>query len=452
MKFRRGLVFFLSESLPTAVSSLLADFRLLTNESIREASASGLTARGSLSRFALARARTAGVNSLYSLEASRLALALLKGHRRRLRRGSPSRLPYVRTPHLRATAQCFHLDVATGKLRLSLRFGEWTSILLPMSAYHRARLMETGVSVQQVLLLPHKAVLILARAVPEPYRATALYAWDTNESSLDGVRVRPAPVLASIPVHAPGTACLPLRPAPLPSELAKSSIPSEARLVRLRFPQIRTIQGRHFVRARRLAKKKAHDARVRRRLLSREGRRQGNRIRTRLHVLSRDLVDRAFRERAAIALEDLTGMPIRSRVRRSTRRRLSAWPRRELHRQIAYKAEAMGVPVYWCNPFRTSTTCPRCGAFQKHRSRVGPRFDCEDCGWSMDRQFNAGVNIGRTVLREYSRELGGLRLSPDALLEDAMRPLYLARRTRRARVERRSREGSSNSAGPSRAC
>jgi hypothetical protein len=41
----------------------------------------------------------------------------------------------------------------------------------------------------------------------------------------------------------------------------------------------------------------------------------------------------------------------------------------------------------------------------------------------MDRQLNAGVNIGRTALRS-SAELGGLRLDLDALSRDARRPRY----------------------------
>jgi hypothetical protein len=41
----------------------------------------------------------------------------------------------------------------------------------------------------------------------------------------------------------------------------------------------------------------------------------------------------------------------------------------------------------------------------------------------MDRQLNAGLNVGRTALREIA-ELGGLRLDLDALSEDAMRPHY----------------------------
>jgi hypothetical protein len=43
----------------------------------------------------------------------------------------------------------------------------------------------------------------------------------------------------------------------------------------------------------------------------------------------------------------------------------------------------------------------------------------------MDRQLNAGVNIGQTVLRDYGRtELGGLKLDLDALSDDTMKPRY----------------------------
>jgi transposase len=105
------------------------------------------------------------------------------------------------------------------------------------------------------------------------------------------------------------------------------------------------------------------------------------------------------------------------------RRRLSQWPRAELHRQLAYKAAEEGVPVYWLDPYRTSRTCPRCGELSKPRSRVGPRFVCSRCGWAVDRQLNAGVNLGMTALRRVAA-LGGLRLDPDALSEDAVKLLY----------------------------
>ena len=56
-------------------------------------------------------------------------------------------------------------------------------------------------------------------------------------------------------------------------------------------------------------------------------------------------------------------------------------------------------------------------------------FICAKCGWRLDRQINAGLNICRTALAQLHkeaemRELGGLRLDPDALVNDAMILLY----------------------------
>ena len=56
-------------------------------------------------------------------------------------------------------------------------------------------------------------------------------------------------------------------------------------------------------------------------------------------------------------------------------------------------------------------------------------FVCGKCGWRMDRQLNAGLNICRTALAEppegaMRRGLGGLRLDPDALVDDAVILLY----------------------------
>jgi putative transposase len=431
---RRSLVISLTRTLPPTIRHLLAEFRLLVNEGLREALVKGRTSRGSLSRFALDRAAAARVNGQYGIQACELALSLAKGHRRRLRRGRHSRVPYVRAPFLRTSARCFHINPVSGKVRLSLRAGEWASFEAAFSNYARERLSEPGVRLTQLQLTPALLVLVLAKESPELYEPTSLYALDTNESSLDGIRLRHCPSLGTTPT--------PPRESRTRSTPPRAAAYSEARLGRIRFPEIRSIQSRYFAVRRKLARKKAHDRRVARRLLRLQGWRVRHRVHSRLHFLSLRLVERAARERAAIALEDLTGMPVRRGVSSRTRRRLSSWPRRELHRQIAYKAEDRGVPIYWVNPRRTSTTCPRCGEVTKqHRSRVGPKFRCAKCSWSMDRQLNAGVNIGQTVLREHRAELGGLRLDPDAVLNDARRPLYLLGRTRRAMGQRRGREG-----------
>ncbi len=424
---RRSLVFSLAlpsdrdsgrPALPIEVRELQGDFRLLVNLCLREAIATNVTSRGKLSRFARSRALELRVTGPIGVAASEIALGLAAGHRKRLRRGIVARVPYVRTPFVRLPRECFHFDPDTGKLRLSLRRGEWSSVLLTVSDHHRRVLADPRHRLTQMHLGSRGAVAIYAKT-PEPeYAPTSLVALDTNERSLDGVRVT-----------------------------------SEgSNFVRVLFPEIREIQGIHFERRRFLAHKKEHDRRVGRVLLGREGRRERHRIRSRLHEISRSIIEQLATERAALVLEDLTGLP-RPRRRgsfrrgaggalrsRTFRRRLSHWPQGELHRQLTYKAQDRGVPILWMSPFRTSRTCPRCGELSEHRSRVGPRFECRACGWTLDRQLNAGVNLGLAALRR-TAGLGGLRLDPDALPHDVVSPLYPTAQHRRAREERTGREG-----------
>jgi IS605 OrfB family transposase len=386
---RRGLRFSLAAPLPPALFSLLADYRLLTNEVLRQALITGSTAKGSLSRFARDRAFVHRLTGQHAIVASEIALSLAASHRSRVRQGWHPRVPYIRQRFLRADASTFHFDPDSGRVRLSMRYGEWCSFSIQASAYHRAALAAPGVKIKQLHIGEHGASLVLERPPPTTYAPRALIALDTNESSLDGISVSP----------------------------------EANQCVRVSFPEVRSIQHTHFVRRRFLARKKTHDRRVGRMLLRREGKREHNRVDFRLHALTRRLVETAVRSQAAIALEDLTGLSSRATFGRRTHRRLSSWPRGELHRQIEYKAAELGVPIIRVAPYRTSSTCPKCGVYTKPRRRVAPVFTCSACGWRMDRQLNAGVNIGRTALRS-STELGGLRLDLDALSRDAMRPRY----------------------------
>ncbi len=394
----------------------MGDFRLLVNECLREILRTGVTSKGEISRYARTRALETRLTGTIGLAASEIACSLASGHRRRLSQGMECRIPYVRASFVRIPEKSFHFDPETGKLRLSLRRGEWTSLVVPVSDYHRAVLADPNRRVTQVHIGLRRVVFVFAQTVPTPYTPTSLVALDTNESSLDGVRVDP----------------------------------ESASFVRLVYPEIRELQFRHMGRRQFLGRKKAHDRRLSRWLLGREGRRERNRIRSRLHTLTLTLIDQLAAHHSALALEDLTGLPPPRRRRvhgrprvlasRSFRRRLSSWPRAELHRQLTYKAQDRGVPIIWVDPYLSSRTCPRCGEVSEHRRRVGTRFDCAKCGWSLDRQLNAGLNLGLTVLRT-TAGLGGLRLDPDALPQDVVRPLSGSDERRPARVERTGREG-----------
>jgi IS605 OrfB family transposase len=312
----RALVFRLREPPPSALLALFSDFRLLTNLALRRSLELSITSRQSLSRYVGDQALALRVNGSHSICAPEIALSLAAGHRRRMRESThPAKVPFVRRPFLRADDKTVHFDPVSGKLRLSLRRTEWTSVHLVVSDYHRRCLADPSVRLKQVHLTPDRAGFVLEKTLPTPFTPASLLALDTNEGSLDGVTVGPSGVTP----------------------------------VRVDFREIPLIQHRYFARRRRLAQKKAHDRRVRRGLLNDAGRRERNRVLSRPHALTRRLIEVAARHRAGLAFEDLSKMPHadgsfrRGRSAR-TRRRLSSWPRGELHRQLAYKAAAAGGP------------------------------------------------------------------------------------------------------------
>ncbi len=152
------------------------DFRLLVNLCVREALSTRVSSRRALSRFARDRALEARVTGSIGLAAADIARSMARGHRRRLRKNLVSRLPYVRVPFVRVPAASFHFDPDTGKLRLSLRRGEWCSLVVPVSDYHRRVLANPDHRVTQVHVGLWKVILLYARRPPEPYAPTPLVA------------------------------------------------------------------------------------------------------------------------------------------------------------------------------------------------------------------------------------------------------------------------------------
>lgn len=372
------------------LSWLLAEFRLLVNESIRIALRHDVRSRARLTRVAYGflSARHA-VYKQYIPSAFQVALAVLKVYRRRTRKGLRTRVPFMRRLMLKAENQSYRLDRETGRLRIPIRGTEGLQLHLPLSEWHRSYLRDPSWGLGSLTVVPGKIIVVVRQEVPKSYEPESAIALDTNEDSLDGV-------------HASGDAAVILR------------IPLDG---------VRCIQVTHFRRRRRLAKKKAHDRRVQRVLLSREGRRERNRVRQRLHRVSKWLVGAARKHRAAIVLEDLTLHGAGGRSHRINRR-LSSWPRAEIHRQIEYKAALAGVPIIKVHPAWTSKTCPVCGA--RRRDRVGQDFVCLRCDWEMDRQINAGMNILKTALASPKNEAlaRAVWFQPSALRHDVVSPLY----------------------------
>jgi hypothetical protein len=84
---RRSLSCELASPLPPEVRFLMQDFRLMVNRSVHFALENDLTAKGSLVKFAQSMAKEYHINFQHARIANEVALSLVKGHRRRLRKG-----------------------------------------------------------------------------------------------------------------------------------------------------------------------------------------------------------------------------------------------------------------------------------------------------------------------------------------------------------------------------
>jgi len=113
------------------------------------------------------------------------------------------------------------------------------------------------------------------------------------------------------------------------------------------------------------------------------------------HVMSKQIVQKAKANGQAIAIEDLRHIRKRtdSTVRRSQRAKHSSWAFGQLRSFLSYKAALAGVPLHLVDPRNTSRTCHVCGHCAKANRKSQASFICQQCGLSMNADFNAAINI-----------------------------------------------------------
>lgn len=112
------------------------------------------------------------------------------------------------------------------------------------------------------------------------------------------------------------------------------------------------------------------------------------------HCIGKRIVREAKRTGRGVALEDLSDIRNRVRLRKPQRRTLHSWAFYQLRGYIEYKARRDGVPVILVDPRNTSRTCHRCGYCDKANRKSQASFLCGSCGLSDLADHNAAVNIG----------------------------------------------------------
>jgi IS605 OrfB family transposase len=130
-----------------------------------------------------------------------------------------------------------------------------------------------------------------------------------------------------------------------------------------------------------------------RRRMKKRRRKEARRARDINHKIAKHVVAEAERTGRGIALEDLTGIRERVRLRKPQRATLHSWAFHQLGQFIAYKARRAGVPVVYVDPAYTSRTCAECGHLDKANRVSQTWFACRSCGVVAHADHNASRNI-----------------------------------------------------------
>ena len=153
----------------------------------------------------------------------------------------------------------------------------------------------------------------------------------------------------------------------------------------------KNIRIAYFLKRRRI-QSKIKTGKTKRKLLSKYGERERNRVLNAYHKVANWVVKKALKTSSAIALENLKNIRKKIKFSREMNGRLHRWSFRKLQKIIEYKARLNGVPIIYVDAKGTSRTCPICGAKLSPNGQYRV-LKCKKCGLIADRDVIGAWNI-----------------------------------------------------------
>jgi len=138
-----------------------------------------------------------------------------------------------------------------------------------------------------------------------------------------------------------------------------------------------------------------------RRLLARRNKKEARHAANVNHRIAKTIVTEAARTGRGIAVEQLTGIRERVRLRKPQRVTLSSWSFHQLGSFLTYKARRAGIPLVVVDPRYTSQTCHGCGHRDKRNRPDQETFHCRSCGVVAHADHNAALNIAQRGVEDW---------------------------------------------------
>jgi putative transposase len=333
--------------------ALLDKFRSMVNDCIGIGLAENVTSMKALSEKAYHELQEYNVPTYYRLTAISKATGILRNYRRALKKCLGAKKPYATKLML---TDCYAFRIVDGKLRLPTRPREYVYITLNSYVLRSIK----GYTVRSVCLAAYTLSITFSKETAQ-IEPAGLIGVDRN---LDNVTSASS------------------------SRDVKRYDLSKATEIKENCRQAK----RGFTR---------NDYRIMKQLYSKYGRIQKNKVGWILHNTSASIVKQAKEKQFGIVMENIKG--IRKLYRkgnwqgRDYRARMNSWSYAELQRQIEYKAHWEGIPVFYVNASKTSSTCATCGC--KIAECAGRRVYCPHGCRTVDRDVNAAMNIMNAGLR-----------------------------------------------------
>ncbi len=150
------------------------------------------------------------------------------------------------------------------------------------------------------------------------------------------------------------------------------------------------------------ARPQAKGTKSARRLLKKRARKEARFAADVNHQVSKEIVTEAERTGRGIALENLTGIRDRARLRKPQRVALHSWAFAQLGEFISYKARRAGVLASFVDPACTSQRRSACGAVDKKSRRNQAKYQCTSCDFVEHADVNAAINIASRAAGDWA--------------------------------------------------